>query len=387
MTEQKACTLCGAGGHTAAQCNWNKALELLREIRPSIPRDVLELWCKDRDVFLASQQVEQCEHSDHVRSDGICIECGEKVRDKHPEQAECAQGEREAFEAWTDRKYSWVAQEPEHNTLSSWNGYAYENRVVQGMWEAWQARAALAQPSLVRTGKELFDALNPEHKWHKAPEDLKARYAAVAVAQHSPAPELCCERCGGDCSAANPPIVDCPKHGGVQQALDHIDDFIARCNGDDRGSSGSVNVLREALTQHDRIAGALQQQKSQWVSRAEELGERLDAAQSRLAELLAALERAAHAMWNSEANMDNEAAAAEEAIGNAKSGAPVAQAGQVPESFRLLLKHAHGMTTGVDWNKGTAAGHHREPLGEAVVQCQAWLAAAPQPAKGDASHE
>lgn len=25
MTEQKACTLCGAGGHTAAQCSWNKA--------------------------------------------------------------------------------------------------------------------------------------------------------------------------------------------------------------------------------------------------------------------------------------------------------------------------------------------------------------------------
>ncbi|TGC63315.1 hypothetical protein C9F00_24405 [Salmonella enterica subsp. enterica serovar Wilhelmsburg] len=25
MTEQQACTLCGAGGHTAAQCNWNKA--------------------------------------------------------------------------------------------------------------------------------------------------------------------------------------------------------------------------------------------------------------------------------------------------------------------------------------------------------------------------
>ncbi len=25
MTEQQACTLCGAGGHLAAQCNWNKA--------------------------------------------------------------------------------------------------------------------------------------------------------------------------------------------------------------------------------------------------------------------------------------------------------------------------------------------------------------------------
>lgn len=32
----------------------NKALDLLREIRPSIPKEVLELWCKDRDAFLAS---------------------------------------------------------------------------------------------------------------------------------------------------------------------------------------------------------------------------------------------------------------------------------------------------------------------------------------------
>lgn len=54
----------------------------------------------------------------------------------------------------------------------------------------------------------------------------------------------------------------------------------------------------------------------------------------------------------------------------------------VPECFKQLLHHAHGLTMGVDWNKGTQAGRHREPLGEAVVQCQAWLAAAPaqQPA-------
>ncbi|EMN8778387.1 hypothetical protein RYG61_005390 [Pseudomonas aeruginosa] len=38
----------------------NKALDLLREIRPSIPKEVLELWCKDRDAFLASHpEVEQ----------------------------------------------------------------------------------------------------------------------------------------------------------------------------------------------------------------------------------------------------------------------------------------------------------------------------------------
>jgi hypothetical protein len=51
----------------------------------------------------------------------------------------------------------------------------------------------------------------------------------------------------------------------------------------------------------------------------------------------------------------------------------------VPKCFKELLRHAHGMTMGTDWNKGTMASHHREPLGEAVVQCQVWLAA-PQPA-------
>lgn len=47
----------------------------------------------------------------------------------------------------------------------------------------------------------------------------------------------------------------------------------------------------------------------------------------------------------------------------------------VPKCFEELLRHAHGMTMGTDWNKGTMASHHRELLGEAVVQCQAWLAA------------
>ncbi|MEV1855514.1 hypothetical protein ABZR08_10775 [Pseudomonas aeruginosa] len=44
----------------------NKALDLLREIRPSIPKEVLELWCKDRDVFLASHPaVEQAGGDEH----------------------------------------------------------------------------------------------------------------------------------------------------------------------------------------------------------------------------------------------------------------------------------------------------------------------------------
>ncbi|MDJ1357039.1 hypothetical protein [Pseudomonas aeruginosa] len=47
----------------------NKALELLREIRPSIPKDVLELWCKDRDAFLAQRS----EFHQHLK------ECADEV--------------------------------------------------------------------------------------------------------------------------------------------------------------------------------------------------------------------------------------------------------------------------------------------------------------------
>ena len=41
----------------------------------------------------------------------------------------------------------------------------------------------------------------------------------------------------------------------------------------------------------------------------------------------------------------------------------------VPECYQRLLSHAHGMTMGHDWNKGTMAGHHREKLCKAVEDC------------------
>ncbi len=87
----------------------NKALDLLREIRPSIPKDVLELWCKDRDAFLAS----------------------------HKAPVEQAGGdERAAFFKHL------IGRHPAHETEIV--------RVVEhnyAAWKAWQARAALAQPS------------------------------------------------------------------------------------------------------------------------------------------------------------------------------------------------------------------------------------------------
>lgn len=50
---------------------------------------------------------------------------------------------REQFETWARQRYNWHLQEdardPEDKTLSSWDGHKYGNRVVEGMWQAWQA--------------------------------------------------------------------------------------------------------------------------------------------------------------------------------------------------------------------------------------------------------
>ncbi|MFJ4349441.1 hypothetical protein ACIPZ5_00920 [Pseudomonas sp. NPDC089428] len=56
---------------------------------------------------------------------------------------------REEFEQWAKDRYSWHlhddARDPEDRTLASWNGETYGNRIVEGMWQAWQAsREAVA---------------------------------------------------------------------------------------------------------------------------------------------------------------------------------------------------------------------------------------------------
>ncbi|MDN6876907.1 hypothetical protein QO209_31065 [Pseudomonas citronellolis] len=55
------------------------------------------------------------------------------------EQAEGAQGEQEAFEAW--------CRTNEYETLRRLDGSGYNNPATVRAWSAWQARAGLAQPS------------------------------------------------------------------------------------------------------------------------------------------------------------------------------------------------------------------------------------------------
>ncbi|UVN13494.1 hypothetical protein FBPa8_0030 [Pseudomonas phage vB_PaeP_FBPa8] len=87
----------------------NKALDLLREIRPSIPKEVLELWCKDRDAFLAS----------------------------HPAVEQAGGDERAKFEYW-------ASDEGIYPRAVERSGNCYKLAQTQSYWMAWQARAALA---------------------------------------------------------------------------------------------------------------------------------------------------------------------------------------------------------------------------------------------------
>ncbi|WOX87146.1 hypothetical protein [Pseudomonas aeruginosa] len=121
----------------------NKALDLLREIRPSIPKEVLELWCKDRDAFLASHPAVEQAGGDERAVDGKpratkCPDCGEG--DLMPGDL-CACG----YE--TDPAAGYACSECD----GSGDGYVGEVcRECDG--SGWfvtpeQARAALAQPS------------------------------------------------------------------------------------------------------------------------------------------------------------------------------------------------------------------------------------------------
>lgn len=53
---------------------------------------------------------------------------------------------RVAFERWANKKYNWElfeeSRDESDRTLSSWSGERYDNRIVEGMWQAWQGYGA-----------------------------------------------------------------------------------------------------------------------------------------------------------------------------------------------------------------------------------------------------
>lgn len=116
MTEQQACTLCGAGGHTAAQCHW-----------------------REQETF------------------------------------------EEAVAKRQGKSIAWVASYRDESTLG------YMAASLQHAWWAWQARAALAQPSpkcATCHDQEVVSTTDVDHNG----DHIEIR--CPDCAQPSPAPEL-----------------------------------------------------------------------------------------------------------------------------------------------------------------------------------------------------
>ncbi|MGU2448164.1 LysM peptidoglycan-binding domain-containing protein [Pseudomonas aeruginosa] len=145
----------------------NKALDLLREIRPSIPKDVLELWCKDRDAFLAS-------HKAPVEQAGGDERAGLRAAAKwHREQRNAFEAEaemhRQRYEN-TNRPDSLTAEAEHHRRLWETASAMAANHLDYAAGFEEMARAALAQPSPAPTLRAAIDVANdrfevPVAKW------------------------------------------------------------------------------------------------------------------------------------------------------------------------------------------------------------------------------
>lgn len=156
MTEQQACTLCGAGGHTAAQCNWNKATEAkISQVGETFGEIGADGWRKiskpamvgavSFGVGISSRLVVEAAQRYHEYSQEPAVEAERMQRisnfEELPEQAEGAQGGREAFEAWA---IDHTAGRP----ILTYEGCSViQDETAYEVLALIQARAALAQPS------------------------------------------------------------------------------------------------------------------------------------------------------------------------------------------------------------------------------------------------
>ncbi|MDH1012029.1 hypothetical protein N5J43_16760 [Pseudomonas nicosulfuronedens] len=161
MTEQQACTLCGAGGHTAAQCNWNDR----------------------RLTFTLESLTEALGNVVCLHELGVELIAANVFR-QHPEQAEGAKGERNSLRSALEQAYMALM------------GYlpAHRNSVTDAAIEA--ARAALSQHEPARQWSDFDDWL----VWElESDSNQQFEYPAFAIqlarrafkcAQLQPASEL-----------------------------------------------------------------------------------------------------------------------------------------------------------------------------------------------------
>lgn len=283
----------------------NKALDLLREIRPSIPKEVLELWCKDRDAFIAS----------------------------HPAAEQAGGDERAAFEQWLEQHMSHHFS-PELDLAKYEDSGEYRYNPAADYWKAWQARAALAQPSPAQA-----EAERPE-LWAvhaQGPDELYAAFSREDAEKHAaelnalPMPEGI---------AVGAVVVPSPwpavQHWQylAEQEQDHKNEIAGRLR--------QLERICEGLPQ-DAIDGGWTVQGIRGY--AKRLEDQLKAALARVAELekqepVATVAKVPGEDWNS---LDFHRDLQDMQPGTKLYAAPVAQAQHsVPEEFSFEYRHPNG---------------------------------------------
>jgi len=267
-----------------------------------------------------------------------------KELNQHLEQAEGAQGERQAFEA--EMLGLGLPVERDHHG-------AYVSDHVRHLWSGWELRAALAQPSPIRCQCCGYLVTDSEH-----------RSCLRAAQQPSPAPELAVlERWGSSYEAFSPDL--------VRQDTGRYVKFV--------DAERIVGALRE------KIDGAESQAEYQ-TRRAEHFAKERDAVLSRLAELEKQAPVTAVSEETFSDNGTSDIITRNLPIGTPLYTAPVAQAQHsVPEGWKLVPVEP---TKEMMLNGSSCQHHGHDDL--TCVQRQArrgiWskmLAASPQPAKGE----
>ncbi|HHZ9315238.1 TPA: hypothetical protein ACWMI6_005990 [Pseudomonas aeruginosa] len=285
-----------------------KALDLLREIRPSIPKEVLELWCKDRDAFLESHPaVEQADASSCQGTN-----CGTTTGDH---SSECL-AEAAAGQGWELKPGDLCGRDcPIHKILAEQAGG--DERKLSDLGNELHNLSC----SIVHENEKLAEQIGGI-----ARELWNWPQARAALAQPSPK----CVKCGGTGEAdsggvhpwGEPVLIPCDCE--TEQAEAERPEVVARVvhsNPVVLGQCGPLNANDELMTVAQHAASV-----ARWAEMFNRVEQQRDAALARVAELEMLLRKLSTNGLMQFSTVDEEMA-----VQAALGGAPVAQAGQVPD--------------------------------------------------------
>jgi hypothetical protein len=389
MTEQQACTLCGAEGHTAAQCHWNSpgALESIRlpkhgttialeeMLAGYLPddreyiRDVIEAYADiqaRKAVMLysgAGRQSDACDWLENLEGDAwadACEEIAASVQ-KHTEQAEGAQGER-VVQTAPERIYLIVGADcPRDADFSELAEVTWcEDDLDDGIEyvRADKARADLAQPSPApELERPDFGAW-----WATYPLEDLVDYNSQSDRMHA-------ELVWKACYAQHDRII-----GALRAEIDEVDGLSKRLDDLLHQTAIALRGPEPALTRYGYADLPL---------RVKTLLEERDVDLAKLA----AMEQQEPVAWVTETDPEVTMGrginwfpknVAKLPVGTKLYAAPVAQAGQVPEGYMLITQDQVERHATTAWE---CPPQSRVVLVSTLKRLHEKNGAAPQPAK------